>query len=133
MNLKDRNATRTWPPKNLLKGLTDPPDDEFTEEITSFSKEFQLPEGSSDTPFETPIEEVMEVLTPKKPVEPKKKRLRVPAILNAPTPEQLKTKINTYLEKLESDPRLGDLVFENLQYSSNDQGYSCMIVCSMMD
>lgn len=137
MNARDRNATRTWQPRNLFRGLATTPEDEFTEDITSFSEEFKtqnpepIDEGGPDVPYEMPVDEVMEVLTTNKTTGNKKKRFRVPAILSAPTPDQLKSKINTYLEKLETDPRLEDLDFEDLQFSSNDQGYSCMVLCSM--
>lgn len=88
------------------------------------------PDNPFDKAIETPVEDIMEIIGPKarqKNNVPAKKRTRG-KILIAATPEQLTNKLNQYLENIETNPKLQNIVAEDIQYSSNNQGYSVLIM-----
>lgn len=135
-----RNETiKPWSPNKIgttLRNMVHPetPEDEFEDEYS-----FTEP-GTSGKPIETDLNDVMEILNKKEPTEdapidipetiPEKPRTRVKSFA-APTPSQLVDKINEYLNKVETDPRLANLTVHDVQYSSNDQGYSALIILKL--
>lgn len=101
---------------NFKSLLANAPEDEY-EDI----------ESSSVMPEPVPTEDLMQVLSPvQKSDDGVKTRVKV---LTAATPQQLEDKVNAYVSDIETNPKLSTLTLDCIQYSSNDQGYSAMLVC----
>lgn len=122
-------------PENMFTEMNTSPNDNF-EPVYSQSEPETDP--TLDKPiFETPFDEVMNVIRPKKKTKPepepdvetnKRHEPRV-EIFTAATPGQLKDKLNQFLSNLETNPKLKDLDLESIQYAANNQGYTAMLVC----
>lgn len=120
--------------ENLKDFITRPPQDE-TEDVAS----------SVNNPIETNTEEVMAIISPRKtPIDktPKpeatslapsaetnknKKPLTRIKIFTAAVPSELEKRVNEYLTKTETDPRLSNLELVSTCFSSSGQGYSVML------
>lgn len=120
--------------ENLKDFITRPPQDE-TEDVAS----------SVNNPIETDTEEVMAIISPRKtpidktpkpeasPLAPSaetnknKKPLTRVKIFTAAVPNELEKRVNEYLTKTETDPRLSNLELVSTCFSSSGQGYSVML------
>lgn len=120
--------------ENLKDFITRPPQDE-TEDVAS----------SVNNPIETDTEEVMAIISPRKtPIDKtpqheasslapsaetskNKKTLTRVKIFTAAVPSELEKRVNEYLTKTETDPRLSNLELVSTCFSSSGQGYSVML------
>lgn len=120
--------------ENLKDFITRPPQDE-TEDVAS----------SVNNPIEADTEEVMAIISPRKtPIDKtpqpealsltpsaetskNKKPLTRVKIFTAAVPSELEKRVNEYLTKTETDPRLSNLELVSTCFSSSGQGYSVML------
>ena len=92
-------------------------------------------------PIETSTEEIMQIIGPRarngrkpadaEPAETTRNCQFRGKILTAPTPDQLETKLNQYLHDIETNRKLNGVFAKDVQYSSNNQGYSVLILMGM--
>lgn len=143
----DRQITPTLPEEpsgatrileNLKDFITRPPQNETEDDFEDVT-------SSINNPIETNTEEVMAIISPRKtPIdkEPQpeatslapstetsknKKPLTRVKIFTAAVPSELEKRVNEYLTKTETDPRLSNLELVSTCFSSSGQGYSVML------
>lgn len=105
--------------KRAISSQSSYPEDEY-EEVEDTN------EGSVDIPREAPFEDVMEVIQPRTKVE-KKGEVSRTKVLCAATPDQITEVTNNYLNKIETDPKLSNVIVKDIKFSSSSAGYSVLI------
>lgn len=106
----------------------------------------EAPVQPEKIPIETDVEEVMAVIAPhRKRKEPKPEPDPMPKteptpsndavrikIFTAAVPGEVERKVNEYLEKVETDPRLANLRLISTDIASSGQGYSVMLTYKLL-